>query len=177
MEKPLYLNKRDSFMEIRAYQQDDVLISGGQSFTLTGLQRNKTVTKDVPGKCGDVYVDDLRYVKARSPNMAQGVGVNVPHAAGPYHTIKSMLEPTESCNMQTWRHSQNCPPVNKDGFEFANKEIDANWPNLQETEIMVFHSWVAEKVKIKKKYLSKDPTFKGKLKGYPDILFDIMNEL
>ena len=43
--------------------------------------------------------------------------------------------------------NRNCPDENRDGFVF-NNEFDAGWSDLDQTEVLVYHSWIAEYVKV-----------------------------
>ena len=110
------------------------------------------MTVKVSGKCGDVFLDGLRLVKARSPNVEEWTE-NMPIASGPYHTVTDLLETTDNCNMESNTFSQTCPHVNREGFVFSD-EFNANWERLNETEVIIYHSWIAEIAKVA--YLSHE---------------------
>ena len=53
-----------------------------------------------------------------------------------------MLKVTETCqHIET--HGQQCPDENRDGFVFSD-EFSADWNDLNQTQVLVFHSWIAE---------------------------------
>ena len=45
--------------------------------------------------------------------------------------------------MNSTTHLQSCPEKNKDGFVFGD-EFSADWDYLDQTQVVIFHSWVAE---------------------------------
>ena len=45
--------------------------------------------------------------------------------------------------MNSNKHEQSCPDKNKDGFVFGD-EFSADWDYLNQTQVVIFHSWVAE---------------------------------
>ena len=45
--------------------------------------------------------------------------------------------------MNSTTHLQTCPEKNKDGFVFGD-EFSADWDYLDQTQVVIFHSWVAE---------------------------------
>ena len=44
-------------------------------------------------------------------------------------------------------HGNQCPDETRDGFVFSD-EFSADWNDLDQTEVLVFHSWIAEYVKV-----------------------------
>ena len=57
---------------------------------------------------------------------------------------------TDSCKRNlTHGHNRNCPDANRDGFVFSD-EFSADWPDLDQTDVLVFHSWIAEYAKVQK---------------------------
>ena len=143
------VNARDAFLEIAAYSNsDDVIISGGASGAgLNWAEQNGVRTASFPGTCAEVFLDDIRLLPARSPNLPSW-GANMPIAQGPWHTITDLLETTSDCQRVSNKFKQNCPNSNKEGFVIAGDEISGNWNNLDQTQVMVFHSWIAEYAKV-----------------------------
>ena len=45
--------------------------------------------------------------------------------------------------MNSTTHLQSCPDKNKDGFVFGD-EFSADWDYLNQTQVVIFHSWIAE---------------------------------
>ena len=54
---------------------------------------------------------------------------------------------TPTCEMNSTKHQQSCPEENNNGFVFDN-EFAANWDYLNQTQILIFHSWIAEYVNV-----------------------------
>ena len=72
----------------------------------------------------------------------------MPTAQGPWHTITDLLETTADCQRVSNKFKQNCPDSNKQGFVIAGDEISGSWDDLDQTQVMVFHSWIAEYTKV-----------------------------
>ena len=110
-------NTRDAFLEISAYSTSDtVIISGGvPGGDLNWVESNGVRTASFPGTCAEVFLDDMRLLPARSPNLPSW-GVNMPTAQGPWHTITDLLETTADCQRLSNKFKQNCPDSNKEGF-------------------------------------------------------------
>ena len=83
-----------------------------------------------------------RLVPARSPNLDE-IAPNMIVARNPYHFVKDLLLETETCTRDSTRYSQSCPEEDKMGFVF-NDEFSSDWPYLEQTRVLVFHSWIAE---------------------------------
>ena len=64
-------------------------------------------------------------------------------ARNPYHFIKDLLVETETCTRDSNAYSQTCPDEDRMGFVF-NNEFSSEWPYLEQTRVLVFHSWIAE---------------------------------
>ena len=128
------VNARDAFLEIAAYSNsDDVIISGGASGAgLNWAEQNGVRTASFPGTCAEVFLDDIRLLPARSPNLPSW-GANMPTAQGPWHTITDLLETTSDCQRVSNKFKQNCPNSNKEGFVIAGDEISGNWNDLEQT--------------------------------------------
>ena len=124
----IYLSQLDSFLELRSYQDDDVLLTGGITNTVQGLKKGEIKAVEVSGRCGDVLLNDIRLVKARSPNV-EVWKENTPIAIGPYHTVTDLLETTSTCNMESTSFQQTCPQANWEGF-VAGNEFGQDWENL-----------------------------------------------
>ena len=54
---------------------------------------------------------------------------------------------TPTCEMNSTKHQQSCPEENNSGFVFDN-EFAANWDYLNQTQVLIFHSWIAEYVNV-----------------------------
>ena len=50
---------------------------------------------------------------------------------------------TSTCEMNSTKHQQTCPDENNYGFVFDD-EFSADWDYLNQTQVVIFHSWVAE---------------------------------
>ena len=50
---------------------------------------------------------------------------------------------TATCIRGATAFSQDCPDDNKMGFVF-NDEFSSGWSHLDQTRVLVFHSWIAE---------------------------------
>ena len=140
------LNQRDSHLAIRNYHGEEVAISGGLPLDLDWQRQDGVISGTFPGVCGDAYYGDYRLLKARSPNIAEW-GRNQNTGKGPYHYIKDLLVETETCKRNATTFQQECPEEDKAGFIFED-EISDDWENLEQTDIIVFHSWIAEYVTI-----------------------------
>ena len=82
-------------------------------------------------------------MKARSPNIAE-YGVNKHYPTGPYHKVAGFLVENDNCKTETNAFSQqNCPAENRNGF-YLNEEMSAEWEDLDQTQILFFHSWINE---------------------------------
>ena len=62
------------------------------------------------------------------------------------HFFQDLLIETENCQ-KPGKPSQDCPEENKDGFIFTD-EFSADWNDLNQTQVLIFHAWVAEYAKI-----------------------------
>ena len=62
------------------------------------------------------------------------------------HFFQDLLIETENCQ-KPGKPSQDCPEDNKDGFIFTD-EFSADWNDLNQTQVLIFHAWVAEYAKI-----------------------------
>jgi len=169
LDKKIILDKQDSHLHLKAFQNDDdVLISGGESIHVEDLKEGEIQTTLVPGKCGEVFLDNIRLMPARSPNVAQ-VGVSTAKALGPYYKVTDLLVSTSTCSMHPHSFKQSCPYEDRLGFVF-NDEFNFDWENVDSMEVLVFHSWVAEVAKVKNITHSNgrnEVYFKAPLKHYP----------
>ena len=127
---PSKISVSDIFSEVSSHsrcsaacaieEEHEVIITGGISILIQEAKRGTEMTAKVSGKCGDVFLDGLRLVKARSPNVEEWTE-NMPIASGPYHTVTDLLETTDNCNMESNIFSQTCPHVNRQGFVFNDE--------------------------------------------------------
>ena len=85
---------RDSFITIRNYQEEEVILSGGQELDLDWQQEGDILQGEYEGECGEMYYGELRMLKARGPNIAN-YGINKHFGTGPYHRQRSPLSLVE----------------------------------------------------------------------------------
>ena len=50
---------------------------------------------------------------------------------------------TPSCEMNSTKHQQSCPDENNYGFVY-NNEFSNDWNYINQTRVLIFHSWIAE---------------------------------
>jgi len=115
--------------------------------------------------CSEVYFGDYRLLPARSPNIDQGWGVNKNIAQKPWHKVAGLLKEDEKCKKGGKGFTQTCPPEDKDGFIYNKtnpEEFSIDWKYINQTEVLVFHSWIAEYAKISN--ISEE-------KGQPKVMF------
>ena len=102
-------------------------------------------TARTPGSCSEVYLSSWRLLPARSPNTAWGPNLSV--AKGPWHSVTGILEETVSCSRESTSYHQDCPAVDREGFVISG-EMDEDWGDLEQTQVVVFHSWIAEYARV-----------------------------
>ena len=142
----LTLDARDAHLELAAYSSDPVTISGGKELDLTWEEDQHGVrTATVVGTCAEVFLDTWRLLPARSPNIPWGPNSFI--AKGSFHTITGLLEETATCTRDATGYAQDCPDSDRDGFVISG-ELDPAWPHLDQTKVVVFHSWIAEYAKV-----------------------------
>ena len=61
--------------------------------------------------------------------------------------ITDLLKTTNNCQRQSNKFKQSCPSIDKKGFILQN-EISNDWKYLDQTQVLIFHSWIAEYAKI-----------------------------
>ena len=144
----LFLDGRDSFMTIRAlYDDDETAISGAVYLTGEWTQEEGDIlTTTFQGSCGEAFVSTQRLVPARSPNLEE-ISPNMNLALPPYNTVKGLLVETETCTRNSTSFQQSCPDEDRNGFIFSD-EFSSNWTYLDQTRVLVFHSWIAEYVTV-----------------------------
>ena len=69
------------------------------------------------------------------------------YGTGPYHKVAGYLVENDDCKMETNHFSQNCPQENKNGF-YLNDEMSGDWDDLDQTQILVYHSWINEYARV-----------------------------
>ena len=147
VDQKLSLDTRDTFLTVKNYQNEKVVISGGVPLDLEWQQNGDILTGQYQGICGEMYYGDYRMMKARSPNIGD-YGVNKHYGTGPYHTVAGFLVENDDCKMETnWFSQSNCPAENANGF-YLNDEMSASWENLDQTQILFYHSWINEYVRV-----------------------------
>ena len=102
------------------------------------------------GSCpSEAFQGDFRLLSARSPNIKVKKNQNV--ALEPYHYIHDLLQESDTCKRQSnWFSQSGCPEINRHGFIFkddSNSNI-SNWNYLDQTRLLIFHSWIAEYVDV-----------------------------
>ena len=139
------LDKRDSYMTIRALYDEETAISGGLVLNGDWTEEGGGIkTTTFQGSCGEAFVGTFRLFPARKPNLGGiGIGYKMNIALPPYNTIKDLLVETDTCTRDSTAYSQNCPYEDRLGFVFEN-EFDSQWGHLDQTRVLVFHSWIAE---------------------------------
>lgn len=155
------LSGRDSQLTIRGYRDEEPVVSGGLSLSSLSWQSGPggVLTTSYTGSCGEAFLGDTRLLRARSPNPPSW-GPNNHTAVGPYHRISGFLVQSETCDINATRFSQSgCPDENRNGFYLAD-EMSTDWADLDQTEILIFHSWIAEHARV----ASLQRTANGRLK-------------
>ena len=138
----LGLDGRDSFMTIRAPYDDETAISGAVYLNGNWTREGDIMTTTFQGSCGEAFVSTQRLVPARSPNL-EDIRPNMNLALPPYNTVKGLLVETETCTRDSTSFQQSCPDEDRNGFIFGD-EFLSDWPYLDQTRVLVFHSWIAE---------------------------------
>ena len=149
LDKTVYMNHQDDYLEIVAYNDEDVIISGGYYLDTEWEESGGIRSTTFLGSCSQPFIGgpggNERLLLARSPNMEWGHNKNI--AEGPYHTITDLLVETESCHRDATGYAQSCPEEDRSGFVLRD-ELSADWDYLDQTQILVFFSWVAEFAKV-----------------------------
>ena len=161
LKQTLKLNRvKDSYLDISAYKGAFVTISGGMELNSDweqeGSVRSTTFEGEVLfcqgdigtwfiGSCAEIWLDTWRLVPARTPNTEWGANHFV--GDGPWHKITGLLEETPTCTRNSSQFSQNCPDSDRLGFVLTD-EVDPNWEDLEQTEVLIYHSWVAEYARV-----------------------------
>ena len=137
------LDQRDSYFTIRALYDEETAISGGLvlSGEWTEDERGRK-TQLFHGSCGEAFVGSFRLWPARKPNVPD-ITYKMNMALPPYNKVKDLLVETDTCTRDSTAYSQNCPYEDRLGFVFED-EFDPSWANLDQTKVLVFHSWIAE---------------------------------
>jgi hypothetical protein len=128
LEKPLQLLPAHSSkggLLITNYSNDKVVISGDRE--ITGWKRNSTgwwetdipEVKDGSWKFNQLYVNNQLRQRARKPNQG-------------FLRVKGMPEGTPS----TVGYHTDCQK-----FEFSEGDINGEWRNLDDVEVIVYHFW------------------------------------
>ena len=138
----LDMDERDSYTTIKALYDEETAISGGVVLNGEWSEDGEIKSTTFQGPCGEAFVDTFRLFPAREPNLPD-IGYNKNIALPPYHTVKDLLVETETCTRDETGYSQNCPDDDRLGFVFED-EFDSQWTHLDQTRVLVFHSWVAE---------------------------------
>jgi hypothetical protein len=135
LDEPLQFTPEDSGTEdapvvYQAYADERPVLSGGRLMTGWKVDENgrwNVVLDDV--KNGDwnfsqLFVDSQRRFRPRLPKSG-------------YYSIASKVEPSEAAEGR-----------GHDRFGFTGDEIRADWTNLDDIEVMAFHSWAASRMPI-----------------------------
>ena len=144
----LWLDGRDSYLNIFSYNGENVTISGGIQLNTTWNKQGDILSKEFSGSCPfEAFYGNYRLLPARGPNTEWGLNDII--AKEPYHIITGLLEETATCTRDSTKYRQVCPDSDRNGFIF-NDEISTEWEHLEQTRILIFHSWIAEYAKIDK---------------------------
>ena len=138
----LDMDERDSYITIRALYEEETAISGG--FVINGewIEDGGIRSTTFQDSCGEAFVGTFRLFPAKNPNLAD-IGYKMNIALSPYNTIKDLLVETDTCTRNSTAWHQNCPYEDRLGFVFEN-EFDSQWEHLDQTRVLIFHSWIAE---------------------------------
>ena len=139
------MGKREAYLTIRNYKDESVTISGGVPLDLLWQNEGEKLTGIFPGSCSEAYYRDYRLCPAGSPNTEGGVNRNI--AREPFHKVTDLLVETETCTKEAKGFKQSCPDENRNGF-FLSDELSSDWSHINQTEILVYHSWIGEYAKI-----------------------------
>lgn len=143
------MDQRDSYLTLRALYDQETELSGGLVLIGDWIEEDKgRRTMTLQGSCGEAFVGSFRLFPARKPNFYDhdiSYGMNI--ALPPYNSVKDLLVETDTCTRNSTAYKQNCPYEDRLGFVFEN-EFDFNWKHLDQTRVLVFHSWVAEYAEI-----------------------------
>ena len=143
MQSGIDMDGRDSYMTIRALYDDETAISGGLVLNGEWTEEGGGIRTTIfQGSCGEAFVGAYRLLPARKPNSAH-IGYNTNIAFPPYNTIKDLFVETDTCTRDSTEFRQSCPDEDRLGFVFEN-ELDSQWAHLDQTRILIFHSWIAE---------------------------------
>ena len=66
----------------------------------------------------------------------------------PYHIINDLLAESNTCHRESNSYSQSCPYIDKTGFIAISNDVSKDWSYLDQTSVLIFHSWIAEYAKI-----------------------------
>jgi hypothetical protein len=123
--KPIVLQPKHSGITIRSFEQNKVVISGGRELTGWKEQKDGRWVIDIPEvkagkwKFRQLYINDELRNRARKPNSG-------------FLKVKGMPEGTP----KTVGYHTDCQ-----SFEFAKGDMDKNWSNLEDVEVIVYHFW------------------------------------
>ena len=99
------------------------------------------------GSCPhEAYSGNYRLLPARSPNIDWTINKNL--AMEPYHIINDLLAESNTCHRESNSYSQSCPYIDKTGFIADSNDVSKDWSYLDQTYVLIFHSWIAEYAKI-----------------------------
>ncbi|CAK8674996.1 unnamed protein product [Clavelina lepadiformis] len=143
------LDERDTLLSIVGHSKfDRPVISGGNMIPRTEFSKldDKIYFAPYDGPCTrNAFLGRKRLLRARKPSLENWTGKDFT-GQGPYLTIKNLLINTEDCNINgTGGFTQHCPDENKNGFVYADGDINPNWSNLDKAEIFVYQAWDAER--------------------------------
>lgn len=144
--RPEHSGKKDN-LRIDNYDRDKVIISGGKKIEGWKKQKNGWWIADIPEvrqgdwKFRQLYVNGEMRTRARTPNKG-------------FLRVKGMPEGTP----KTVGYHTDCQ-----SFEFATGDINPNWKNPGDVEVIVYHFWTDSHLPIQSVDTSKNiVTFKHK---------------
>ena len=99
----------------------------------------------------EAFVGDSRLIPARTPNLpSRRRTSNL--GSGPWNYVVDLAEPGPNCVRESKSFRQaDCPDANSHGFIFDTPYSDpSSWPDLDQTKVLVMHSWIAEYANIRR---------------------------
>ena len=147
LNEQIKLASPDSYMTIKAYSgKGTVIISEGMELNgpWINLEGDKKQTS-FAGKCGEAFVGDSRLIPARTTNLPS-TRRTLNLGSGPWNYVVDLAEPGPNCVRESKSFRQaDCPDANSHGFIFDTPySAPSSWPDLDQTKVLVMHSWIAE---------------------------------
>jgi len=135
LSRPITLTPEDSGLLIRAYPGERPVFSGGTAITNWTVRNGRWIA-ELPEAAGgkwrfvQLFVNNQRRFRPRLPESG-------------YYAVAGELPPTPAAAGK-----------GADRFTFREGDIRADWSNLHNVEVLVFHNWSMSRLPVK----SVDPT-------------------